>query len=68
VGNAGLERIAKSPRNEHTEGKGGAQSGAVGGDLATLAGSDFVRLIAVWPSLPDRVRVEILASVDGAAN
>ena len=48
-----------SPRKTAVPGFGGAESGATGDDLATLA--------EVWPHLPEAIRQRIMAAVREAS-
>jgi hypothetical protein len=56
----GLETLAKT-RGKRTEPiRGGAESGAVAGDLPTLADPELAGIVAVWPTLSDAVKRAIL--------
>jgi hypothetical protein len=62
----GLETPGQPPGKAAKRGQGGAESGAVAGDLATLADPELARIVAVWHSLPVDARQRILAIVGGA--
>jgi hypothetical protein len=44
--------------------EGGAKSGALEGNLPVLADPGLARVVAVWPTLPAKVRAEIIVIVE----
>jgi hypothetical protein len=81
VGDAGLEKKQKSAGKTRAGTGGGAQSGAVGADLGTLAAGDRDRIVegfaylpgglkgviidAAWEALSDSMKRNILAVAPG---
>jgi hypothetical protein len=61
-----IEQPSKSPENSASCERGGAESGAVGGDSATLADPDLAQIVAAWPTLTDDVKGVIIDLVRDA--
>jgi hypothetical protein len=61
MGDAGLEKMQKAPKKTRAVGESGAQSGAVGADLAP----EPTRVVEAWHGLTPDTRRKIMALIDG---
>jgi hypothetical protein len=62
---AGFEHNPNSPGKVPAALPCGAESGAVGSEIAALIDPDLARIVARWPGLPSKVRGRILADAFG---